>query len=926
MRVAMPERRLIGVHKYDKEPSVSAQRVRTAVLPTRRTQMDTDHDRWSGRAGDTTQLKFGLPSEHLCIETRHRCSNARTKPKALEVSLLRSTAPSRNFDVCALPRPQFRPTAQFCACTPSMENQASANVNVDPRRKSLELENVQPLKTSFLHWKDMKASLPPPKWPSSHQPPSEPVAQLPPKPSSSTDLALSQAEYDDNYDLEELYDAEKDASKGPQESAREDWRRILYVLQGNCRASSSANLPQILDSNLGDSSAFKQAVDDYRALALHYWNAHPTDFSLALTIALRAFVVLGLAYVLALYTAEEPRAEENILWNYLQGSRRGSTWPVATWLAMFPAALMAAVSLPMFMMGVLHMPSLPVLVMLFPLAHATEALLSFITCSVIGARFWLPMSALAVIAALAVVLRDEYRLLVQGLIWGPVSIISMGLSRGFFRIASECIGLQWSTATRRGAFHGFAIMTIILGIFSSGIMAYFYEPGPDPTVEHPALSASTLILMIINTAAIVCTAFTGTFLLAYSPLSYDSATVGFSSMPLPVSEFLASTLASQISYIIAIFAAPTVLVSWVQVAAYSVAIVFLGGPCSLYKSFGTISCPQRRDISNPGSSGYTKLREASRPRKVIMLASLFIVINFWTYFLTSVAEAPIAMLANQVAPSLDLAYQPKTRIEIVLSMYDESPESVANLIHDIESTTYISSFPKQDVKTTVYTKHPTDNLEELKSLTKAGSVIRLANVGREGGTYLRHIVHNWDELAEQTLFIQAGPHNKREIIPRIESYLGANTGMLSLGEAGAVCDCLTCSDRWGWSDSFHVIPSLYSRVHPGKEVCTPETQITISLKGQFIASGRRIRGISKDIYREMLEAIESEVGWSHDPQIVGSKGDTADNPFFGFTVERLWGLLLQCADPQIGAKCPSLLSGTLGFRRGGGIEDCACLD
>ncbi|RDW83314.1 hypothetical protein BP5796_04805 [Coleophoma crateriformis] len=745
------------------------------------------------------------------------------------------------------------------------------------------------------------------------QPRPEPVAQLPPKPSPSADLAHPQAEYDDNYDLEDLYDAEKDASKGPQESAREDWRRILFWIVTSVTAVLSSKLLMV------------NYDYHYRALALHYWNVHPTDFCLALTIALRSFVVLGLAYVLALYTADEPKAEENILWNYLQGSRRGTPWPVATWLAMFPAALMAAVSLPMFMMGVLHMPSLPVLVMLFPLAHATEALLSFITCSVIGARFWLPMSALAIIAALAVVLRDEYRLLVQGLIWGPVSIISMGLSRGFFRIASECIGLQWNTATRRGAFHGFAIMTIIFGTFSSGIMAYFYEPGPDPTVEHQALSASTLILMIINTAAVVCTAFTGTFLLAYSPLFYDSATVGFSSVPLPVSEFLASTFASQISYIIAIFAAPTVLVSWVQVAAYSVAIMCLGGPSSLYKSFGSFNSPQRRDISNPGS-GYTKLREASRPRKVIMLAPLFLMISFWTYLLTSIAEAPIAMLANQAAPSLDLAYQPKTRIEIVLSMYDESPESVASLIRDIKSTTYISSFPKQEVKTTVYTKHPTDDLEMLKSLTKAGSVIRLANLGREGGTYLRHIVHNWDELAEQTLFIQAGPHNKREILPRIESYLGANTGMLSLGEAGAVCDCLTCSDRWGWSDSFHVIPGLYSRVHPGNELCTPETQITISLKGQFIASGRRIRGISKDIYREMLEAIESEVGWSHDPQIVGSKGDTADNPIFGFTVERLWGLLLQCADPQIGAKCPSLLSGTLGFRRGGGIEDCACLD
>jgi len=57
---------------------------------------------------------------------------------------------------------------------------------------------------------------------------------------------------------------------------------------------------------------------------------------------------------------------------------------------------------------------------------------------------------------------------------------------------------------------------------------------------------------------------------------------------------------------------------------------------------------------------------------------------------------------------------------------------------------------------------------------------------------------------------------------------------------------------------------------------------------------------------------------------VGDRDDTPDNPFFGFTVERIWGLLMQCAtDGAVAAKCPSLLSG---MGRGGDVSDCQCLD
>lgn len=45
---------------------------------------------------------------------------------------------------------------------------------------------------------------------------------------------------------------------------------------------------------------------------------------------------------------------------------------------------------------------------------------------------------------------------------------------------------------------------------------------------------------------------------------------------------------------------------------------------------------------------------------------------------------------------------------------------------------------------------------------------------------------------------------------------------------------------------------------------------------------------------------------------------------FGFLLERLWAVVMQCADERIADRCPSLFSGTLG--RLGRAEDCQCLD
>ena len=222
----------------------------------------------------------------------------------------------------------------------------------------------------------------------------------------------------------------------------------------------------------------------------------------------------------------------------------------------------------------------------------------------------------------------------------------------------------------------------------------------------------------------------------------------------------------------------------------------------------------------------------------------------------------------------------------------------------------------------IYTKNRNADLFKLKKVTGANIVKKVDNLGREGGTYLQHIVTNWDGLAEQTMFIQGHAHNKRELIPRINDYLIPETGMLSLGFTGVTCDCETCGDRWGWEDEYRIIPRLYRQIY--SETCKPDTPILLSYKGQFVASAKRIRGIDREIYQGLSTAINSHYGWSHNQTIVGNRVDKPENPYFGFTVERIWGLLMQCAtNGRVAAKCPSLLSG---MGRGGDPGDCQCLD
>ena len=266
-------------------------------------------------------------------------------------------------------------------------------------------------------------------------------------------------------------------------------------------------------------------------------------------------------------------------------------------------------------------------------------------------------------------------------------------------------------------------------------------------------------------------------------------------------------------------------------------------------------------------------------------------------------------------PSLDTDYEASSQFDIVISMYKESTASVSSMISRI---TQLGAIPTSSIRVFVYAKDEKADTALLQQALGAFKVIKVPNEGRESETYLRHIVDTWDSLAKHNLFIQADIHNPREFYPRIRDYFRPNTGMLSLGFSGNVCDCRDCRDRWGWSDKSGVILDVYQEAN--KVSCG---SMLLSYKGQFIVSAKRIRGVKRELYKDLQQALVNADSWAHQQKYLQGRPDSLNAPYFGFTMERLWSALFQCSDMDIAWKCPTLLSGT---RRGGNASDCQCFD
>ncbi|KAG4429820.1 hypothetical protein IFR05_014691 [Cadophora sp. M221] len=638
-----------------------------------------------------------------------------------------------------------------------------------------------------------------------------------------------------------------------------------------------------------------------------------------LTIAFRSSAAILVVYIILLRIKIDS--------NYIPGTQKKG-WGLrqpdgddflanSYWAPMIPASLAAAASFPMLLEGLLHMPSLAVLVMLFPAIYSLESLVLFVFCSQSRSQKCIPWETIVATVASSVVLYNEYRLMVPGLVFGVGGILLMGLSRALFIIGSERAGSSLAVQARLKAYHGFVFMTLIFGLLFSGVAGYHLEYLG--STSYPGFG--TVTFLMLNLVSIVGAAFSGTSLMAYSPISFEDTTSQFSHIPVHGSDFLASFSASLLVLLATISSNPVSFISLFQIGAYLVASTYLLGWEQAH-SYVLICMDEVQQWIN--KSFGKEMGDSRKPSRILTASALFFLLICLSSTISSLAYSAITSLPPGLPTTFDTGFIPSNRFDIVVAMYQEDPASVKAMLAAIKRTTLLATLQPRVI---IYTKDPKQDLYKLKEATGADLVERLDNLGREGGTYLWHIVNKWDDLAEQTMFIQAHAHNMREIIPRINSYLVQETGMLSLGFTGVTCTCNTCSDRWGWEDKWGVIPALCEKIY--SRSCEADEQILLSFKGQFVASARRIRGIGIKIFGGLLTTITSKEGWSHDTISqdmagVGAESDSPSNPYFGFAMERVWGLVMQCGtNAGVAARCPSLLSG---MGMGGKVEDCQCLD
>ncbi|KAF7961028.1 hypothetical protein EAE96_000696 [Botrytis aclada] len=571
------------------------------------------------------------------------------------------------------------------------------------------------------------------------------------------------------------------------------------------------------------------------------------------------------------------------------------------------------------MQAILHMPSLPVLVMLFPLAWTTDKIVLFASDSKAGpTRGRVLCETGVVVVASIIILLEEYRLTVPGIIFGVTGILSCGISTALLSVAFRHIELNnKAPSVLVSAHHVFVILTAVFGLIITGFSSYAFE---DITHSSPILS-HTSALLLINLGSTAAAILSRSSLLAFSPTLFVRTPSESNDSISLVSHIVASSASSTLIFGFSMLSNPVSYVSTVQRIAYYtvvIALLALSGKSTNTSSHYYSLRDSERMIPSETFRANSPAEVSRYASKTAVLRNIFLGLSLPIIWLliSAVIKSNNAIPADS-PPQLDRTYVAESRFDMVVSMYDEDPASVKTMLASIKSTTFLKMIHPRVI---IYTKKPLSDLTVLRNSTSADIFQQLENLGREGGTYLHHIVTNWDNLARQTMFIQARAHNMRELIPRIDNYLVENTGMLNLGFAGVLCNCQDCSDRWVWEDQWEMVPSLYKRLHHN-ETC--EEPVLLSYKGQFVASASRIRGIPLRIYEELLSAITSTTGWSHSESIIGNSLDRPDAPYFGYTVERLWNLLLQCSNLRVATLCPSLLSQR---RRFGRTDDCQCLD
>ena len=259
------------------------------------------------------------------------------------------------------------------------------------------------------------------------------------------------------------------------------------------------------------------------------------------------------------------------------------------------------------------------------------------------------------------------------------------------------------------------------------------------------------------------------------------------------------------------------------------------------------------------------------------------------------------------------------QLHLVIAHYNEEPFWMRRWIGSVRSISYIQEL---GIKVIIYTKGPDTDLVGLKETTAADEVFQLPNVGREGSTYLYHLLNIYDDPPPFTMFTQAiirkGQYLSGEIedehVAELKDWLydklsekfTSDIGFMSLDRKHDICYCGHCTDM-GRHDFYPLWPQLYAILEG--TVCQELEGNILSFNGHFIVSRQRILSRPKSTYEYLQELVDApEDHWLHsEPEpnwFDKDKGkSTPDDPKFGHTLERLWHVIFNCSNPAQMVDC-----------------------
>ena len=173
-----------------------------------------------------------------------------------------------------------------------------------------------------------------------------------------------------------------------------------------------------------------------------------------------------------------------------------------------------------------------------------------------------------------------------------------------------------------------------------------------------------------------------------------------------------------------------------------------------------------------------------------------------------------------------------------------------------ESLEWTSNISNTRTKCIIYNKG--------SKLDHIGPIIHLPNVGREGHTYLYHIINNYDNLSEYTMFLQGQPFDHT---PYLESILASDEWKKPFHVMSANIFNLTVN----CDSNPYTMLELYNILFNRKKT---EFSFWFGAGSQFCVSRATIRSRSKEFYQKIYAILARDV-----------------NPIEGHAIERFWPMI-----------------------------------